>query len=318
MKALDFRDVSLVSRQVSTISSRDEIDTSVEFCGRKLSVPIIASPMKDVCDGHVANLMMEYGAFGIIHRFSSVAQQVAEYQRAKGAGCAIGINGDWEERYNALYKAGCRIFCIDVASGANKNILPNIEHIRRDEDTYIIIGNTVSAEGFLFLEFNNVNAVRVGVAGGTGCTTKNATGIYHPMISLIKETYHGRQDHRVSIISDGGIKEPSDFCKAIIFGADVCMLGSLIANTKESPAEKIQKGDGKWYTQFSGSASEKVQELYKDLPRYIEGKTTHIEYKEERLKELLNRFVEGLRSSMSYFNSRNLEEYRKNIDYVQV
>ncbi len=317
MKALDFRDVSLVSRQVSTISSRDEIDTSVEFCGRKLSVPIIASPMTDVCDGYIANLMMEYGAFGIIHRFSSVVQQVAEYQRAKGAGCAIGINGDWQERYNALYKAGCRVFCIDVASGANKNILPNIEYIRRDEDSYIIIGNTVSVEGFLFLEFHDVNAVRVGVAGGAGCTTKNATAIYHPMISLIKETYHGRQDSKVSIISDGGIKEPSDFCKAMIFGADVCMLGSLIANTKESPAERIPK-DGKRYTQFSGSASEKVQQVYKDLPRYIEGKTTYIEYKEEKLKELLDRFVEGLRSSMSYFNARTLSEYRQNIDYVTI
>ncbi len=317
MKALDYKDVSLVSRQVSTISSRDEIDTSVEFCGRKLSIPIIASPMKDVCDGYLASIMMDNGAFGIIHRFSSVAQQVAEYKKAPGAGCAIGINNDWQERYNALYKAGCRIFCVDVASGANKNIIPNLEYMRRDEDSYIVIGNTVSIEGFLFLEFNDVNAVRVGVAGGAGCTTKNATGIYHPMISLIKETYHGRQDHRVSIIADGGIKEPGDFCKAVIFGADVAMFGSLLANTKESPAEKITKG-GKRYTQYSGSASEKTQQIYKDVPRYIEGRTTLLEFKDETVKELLNRFSEGLRSSMSYFNARNLAEYRKNIDYVQV
>lgn len=316
MKALDYKDVSLVSRQVSTISSRDEIDTSVEFCGTKLSIPIIASPMKDVCDGYLASIMMDNGAFGIIHRFSSVAQQVAEYKKAPGAGCAVGINNDWEERYNALYKAGCRIFCIDVASGANWNIQPIINKIRLDEDTYVIVGNTVSTEGFLFLEFSKANAVRVGVAGGAGCTTKNATGIYQPMISLIKETYHGRQDRHISIIADGGIKEPGDFCKAVIFGADVAMFGSLLANTKESPAEKINKG-GKRYTQYSGSASEKTQQIYKDVPRYIEGRTTLLEYKEETVKELLNRFSEGLRSSMSYFNARNLDEYRKNIDYVQ-
>jgi IMP dehydrogenase/GMP reductase len=317
MKSLDYRDVSLVSRQISTISSRDEIDTSVEFCGRKLTVPIIASPMKDTCDGYMASLMLEHGAFGIIHRFSSVAQQVYEYKQAKGAGCAIGINGDWEERYEALYDAGCRIFCIDVASGANKNILPNIKRIQQDGDSYIIIGNTVSAEGFLFLEFSQVNAVRVGVAGGAGCTTKHATGIFHPMISLVKETYHSRQNHHVSIIADGGIKEPADFCKSIIFGADVAMFGSLLANTKESPAEKIFE-DGKRYTQFSGSASERVQQTYKDIPKYIEGRTTLLEYKEETVKELLNRFTEGLKSSMSYFNARNLEEYRRNIDYVTV
>ncbi len=317
MKALDFKDVSLVSRQISTISSRGEIDTSVDFCGGRLSVPIIASPMKDVCDARVANIMMENGAFGIIHRFSSVAQQVSEYKKAKGAGCAIGINGDWEERYNALYKAGCRVFCLDVANGANKNIAANLERIARDGDSYVIVGNTVSTEGFAFLEFSLVDAVRVGVAGGAGCTTKNATGIYHPMISLIKETYHGRQNSKITIIADGGIKEPSDFCKAIIFGADVCMFGSLLANTKEAPSEKIHK-DGKWYTQYSGSASEKVQQTYKDIPKYIEGRTTLIEFKEEKIKEVLNRFTEGLKSSMSYFNARNLEEYRKNIDYVQV
>jgi IMP dehydrogenase len=318
MSALDYGDVSLVSRQVSTIKSRDEIDTSVEFCGRKLSIPIVASPMLDVCDGPLAKRMMDYGAFGIIHRFSSIAQQVSQFRVAHGAGCAIGINGDWNERFQALYKAGCRIFCLDVANGASFNVLEVLATLHTN-NCYSIVGNTVSREGYKFLAINSANAVRVGVAGGAGCTTKNATGIYHPMLSLLEETYIDKtfygHDYQSTIIADGGIKEPSDFCKAIAFGADVVMLGSLIANTTASPAERLFK-DGKHYTVYRGSASLDVQSTYKELPRYIEGRSVLLDFHHETLENLLKRFMDGLRSSMSYFNARNLKEYRENMNYV--
>ncbi len=316
MAGLDYSDVSLVSRQVSTIKSRDEISTSVEFCGRKLTIPIVSSPMKDVSDGFFCKRMMDCGAFGIIHRFSNIAEQVSQYRVAPGAGCAIGINGDWFERFEALYKAGCRIFCLDVANGASTSVIPIIKDIR-ERDCYVIVGNTVSLEGYRFLDNNSVNAVRVGVAGGAGCTTKNATGIYHPMLSLIQETYVEKTYMRKKsqIIADGGIKEPGDFCKAIGFGADVVMLGSLLANTSSSPAERIYK-DGKHWTVFRGSASSDIQTTYKEVPRYIEGKSVLLEYHYETVEELLTRFMEGLRSSMSYFNTRTLDGYRGNVNYV--
>jgi IMP dehydrogenase/GMP reductase len=318
MSSLDFHNVSLVSRQVSSIRSRDEIDTSVEFCGRKLSIPIVASPMLDVCDGRIAKLMMDYGAFGIIHRFSNIAEQVSQYRAAPGSGCAIGINGDWQERFESLYKAGCRIFCLDVANGASTLVIEAVGKIKRD-DVYIIAGNLVSGHLYYYLCNNGVSAVRVGVAGGAGCTTKNATGIYNPMISVIKEAYKSKTDgqHTNPIIADGGIKEPADFCKALAFGADVIMLGSLVANCIESPAERYGTGrGGKQYTIYRGSASSDIQSTYRDAVRYIEGRKVLLEYNSERLEELLKRFTEGLRSSMSYFNSRNLTEYRDNMNYV--
>ena len=318
MRALDYKDISLVSRQISTISSRDEIDTSVEFCGRKLSVPIIASPMKDVCDGYIAKLMMDNGAFGIIHRFSSIAQQVAEYQVAPGAGCAIGITGDWFERFEALYQAGCRIFCLDIASRANTAIIPALEKLYISDDLHFIVGNVASAEGFEFCAKQlGVSAVRLGVAGGAGCTTKNATGIYFPMFSLIDEIYKYNIGTPIKTIADGGIKEPGDFCKAIGIGADVVMLGSLIANTIESPARVIKENE-QLYTVYHGSASSEIQKLYRETPRYIEGRQVLLDFHNEHLVSLLNRFIEGLKSSMSYFNARNLNEYRCNINYVEL
>lgn len=317
MKSFDYNSVNLVSRQISTIMSRDEIDTSVYFCGRKLTIPIIASPMKDVCDGYVAQIMIDNGAFGIIHRFCSIAQQVEEYRMAPGAGCALGINDDWYKRFLALHMAGCRVFCIDVALGSHINMIPACESIHKHDATVnLIVGNVVSCQGFNFLEkLPCVKAIRVGVGGGSGCTTTRATGIFYPSVSLIEEVYNNRLNKDISIIADGGIKIPADLCKALAVGADTICLGSLIANTKESPAEK-RRINNAWYTVYRGSASQEIQLEYKKTPKYIEGKQILIEYQEKTIEETLSEFINGLKSSMSYCDAHILSEYKKNVEYI--
>lgn len=144
----------------------------------------------------------------------------------------------------------------------------------------------------------------------SGCTTKNATGIYQGMISCIIECNDVKK--RTFMIADGGIKSPADFCKAIAFGADLVMMGSIIASTKESPAKIHEDGKHKVY---NGSASLEIQKLYKEFPKYIEGTTRLLEYTGMPLEVQLSKYIEGLKSSMSYFNAKKLESYRKNISY---
>lgn len=316
-KKLSFNNISLVPRVVSSISSRDKIDCSIKFCNINLELPIIASPMKDVCNGYVAKTMRKCGAYGIIHRFCSIEEQVKEFVIAnKDAGCAIGINGDAEDRFKELYKEGCRIFCLDVANGANNNIQYIINKTINYKDIFLIVGNIASKETLRWIRcLNRVYGVRLGIGSGEACTTTKATGIFYPHISLLQECVEDKSgfDNHISLIMDGGIKEPRDFCKSIGLGADLIMLGSLIASCNDSPAESFVE-NGKIYKKYRGSASLDIQESYKE-PRYIEGTTKFLKCTQD-ISSLLKEFKEGLQSSMSYFDSKNIMEYRKNISYI--
>lgn len=310
-----YQDIGLVPRILSTIESRDDLNIELKLAHINLKSPIIASPMMDVCDGMVSSIMRSSGGIGIIHRFMSIDDQVIEYNKCHDSACAIGVNSESIDRYNKLYQNGCRIFCIDTANGANTRVLKTIESMKHS-DTSIIVGNVASKECYSILEqFDNVKAIRVGIAGGSACTTKNATGIYRGMLSAIYECASVKK--KTILIADGGINEPSDMCKSIAFGADMIMLGGILAATKESPAEVIQK-DNKLYKVYHGSASFEIQREYREKPKYIEGTTRLLEFKNESIIDVINRFMDGFKSSMSYFNSRSISEYRNNIDYIHI
>ncbi len=316
---LDYRNVSLVSRKISSIVSRDEIDTSTEFCGVKLDVPIVAPPMVDVCNGPVALKIRQYGGFAFLHRFCTIEEQVEQFKLSdRTAGCALGLV-DWMDRFKKLYVAGCRVFCIDVANGACETVKKIAKEIKdKYFDVKLLTGNICSREGFEFLYYYS-DAIRLNVGSGHACRTTNVTGIYHPSLSLIDEcklaaerlyNYEDAKSHN-KIVSDGGINEPGDMCKSLIWGSSCVMIGSQIAACKDSPAQRTSLG----LKIYHGSASYENQLLYKETPKYIEGTTRYLECK-ETIEELFSRYKEGLKSSMSYFNARNLTEYRANLDYV--
>jgi IMP dehydrogenase len=319
---LGYKDVSLISRQISTIPSRDQIQIHVQlFPGVSLTTPVISSPMKDVTNASVAKELRKLGGIGILHRFCSIDEHVEEYHKVDYTCiCAVGL--DQNDRLSALYTAGCKYFCLDTANGANIRVKEFINSTRTSyPDIYWIVGNVVSKEGFDFCaSIDGVTAVRVGVSGGGACSTYKSTGIFHAPISLINEckidsNHFINSNPDVLLIADGGIEEPLDLAKSLIFGADICMCGSLIASTMDSPATIIHQ-DGRMYKVLHGSASFEIQRLHRENVKYIEGKSILLEYNSESLEDLIERFMWGLRSSMSYYNARTLEEYRANLDYT--
>lgn len=310
---LDYKDISIIPSEISEIESRStDIKTNSLLGKFNCKIPIIGSPMKDVCNGHSVNKLIELGCFGIIHRFNTVDEQIIEFNTNKLAACAIGINGDYLERFQLLYKNGCRLFCIDVANGASIFVEKTINQLLKiHNDICFIVGNVASPKTYKWCSsLPNVIGVRVGIAGGKACTTRNSTGVYCPMFSLIQECKSIKEENDACIIADGGINEPQDFCKAIIAGADFIMLGSVLSKATDSPAESIFK-DGAFYKIYHGSASFDIQKIYKDSPKYIEGKTILLD-STETIEQIITRFHDGLVSSMSYLNAKSILLYQKN------
>ena len=312
----NLKDICLIPRVVSSVRSREDVDTSIKMGNIDLKVPVIASPMKDVCDGDFGSKLIDLGCFGIVHRFCSIDEQAQEVKKNKNLGAAIGTNGDCQERFIELCKAGCRTYCIDVANGASEIVRGAInKFLAIDQYVKFIVGNVASKENFLWLaKRKNVVGIRVGISGGNACTTKNATGIYHPMASLIQECKCAKNYDMPLIIADGGITGPSDICKAIALGADCVMLGSVLAAASDSPAELIKR-DGVFYKVYHGSASFEIQKNYRERPRYIEGKTSLLDYNNESLEQIITKISDGLQSSMSYFDAKTISEFQEKVSW---
>lgn len=393
-KALDYNDITLVPRKISEQEHRNG-DTSIECFGIKLDMPIIAAPMPDVCNGEMAAVLSENGALGIIHRFQSIELQSKEFLLRRFGNkdalgndivpikeyfaCAVGVTGDYQDRFKALYNVGCRIFCLDTANGANIQVKKAVDWIKEFElkqvglhlhattiksledvqktyindkyKIYLIAGNVATKEGYTFLADLKVDAARVGISGGSVCLTRTETGVYVPMVTAINECVKRRKDiakrraidktdwklfleNRTDIykknyqeelkslpliIADGGIKKPADANKALALGADLVMMGGMFAGTKESPGPVIKGTDGKLYKMLRGAASFGVQKEYTGKePKFNEGNEVFIEYKHQSAAEVIERFKAGLQSSMSYMNAKDLNEFRQNVDFMEI
>ena len=318
--AFDYDDVTLVPRVTSTLAHRADARTSVEIGPVRLEVPMLGSPMPDVCGVDMCLALAEHGALGVLHRFQSIDAQVSELhqvlQRGGPVAAAVGSTGDHRERFDRLRDAGCRVVCIDTANGAHEQVADAIAWMRsRDADMFVIAGNVASAEGFGWLEDAGADAIRVGIAGGSVCETRNETGVFVPTPHAVAEAAAARRT--ALIIGDSGVRHPADVCKLLALGADCVMVGSVLAGTREAPGRVIVI-DGKKYKIMRGAASFSVQQEYgDDDPEYIEGSETMVAYKGS-VAGVMRRYLAGLRSSMSYMNARSLEEYRQNVSVLRL
>jgi IMP dehydrogenase len=317
--AFDYDHVSLVPRVASTMLHRADASPEVQLGPRRLTIPLLAAPMPDVCGPEMCRALAAAGALGVLHRFQSVEEQVAEFNVADAGaplsvGAAVGVTGDYRERFERLYAAGCRIVCLDTANGAHAQVGAAIEEIRSlASGVFIIAGNVASAEAFRWLEDCGADAIRVGIAGGSVCETRTETAVYAPTPYAVAEAAQVRR--RALIIGDSGVRTPADMCKLLALGADLVMVGSALAGTREAPGRVIVVDDKK-YKIMRGAASFSVQQQAGTAdPGYVEGTETLVPYK-GGTDDVIRRYLAGLRSSMSYMDARNLEEYRRNVSFL--
>ncbi|MDO5300995.1 MAG: IMP dehydrogenase [Tissierellia bacterium] len=241
------------------------------------------------------------------------------------AGAAIGVTRDVMERVEALRAAKVDVFVIDTAHGQSKNVLKTIKELKTAyRDIELIAGNVATYLGTKDLIEAGADAVKVGIGPGSICTTRVVTGIGVPQITAIMNCAKAGAEKGVPIIGDGGIKYSGDITKAIAAGADVVMMGSLLAGTEESPGEEIfvegrrfksYRGMGSLGAMSSGSSDRYFQSgTKKYVPEGVEGR---VPYK-GKTGEVIYQLLGGLKSGMGYVGAKNILELKENSEYMVI
>ena len=240
-------------------------------------------------------------------------------------GAAIGVTNDALERVEAVVNAGADLIALDSAHGHSQNIINKVKEIKAAYPGLpIIAGNIATAEAALALIKAGADALKVGIGPGSICTTRVVAGIGVPQITAIYDVAQVAKKYDIPVIADGGIKYSGDVVKAIAAGADVVMMGSLLAGCDESPGAfeiyqgrrfKVYRGMGSLAAMEKGSKDRYFQTGSKKLvPEGVEGR---VPYKGP-LSDTIFQMIGGLRSGMGYCGTKTIADLKKNGKFIRI
>ena len=240
-------------------------------------------------------------------------------------GAAVGCTPDILKRVDALVNAHVDVIVIDTAHGHSLNVLKTFAMVKEKyPDLQVIAGNVATSEATKALIDCGVDAVKVGIGPGSICTTRIVAGIGVPQITAVMNCYEMAQKYNIPIIADGGIKFSGDITKAIAAGANVVMLGGLLAGCDESPGDfelyqgrkyKVYRGMGSLAAMENGSKDRYFQANAKKLvPEGVEGRVAYKGTVEDTIFQLIG----GLRSGMGYCGAATIEELKEKGRFVKI
>jgi IMP dehydrogenase len=313
----------------------------------KLNIPVFSSPMDTVTESAMAIAIAKMGGMGIIHRSMSINDQVEQLKLVKNTvlsidittqatdnkgmllcGTAVGASPDFEERVRALADAGTDLFVLDTAQGFAQYIIEYIKTIKTITNIPVMGGNVVTYQGAMALIKAGANILRVGMGPGSICTTRIVTGVGVPQLTAISEVKRAILDSgaNVKVIADGGIKQIGDIAKAIAFGADAVMLGSLLAGFDQCPGEtiefneqkyKLYRGMGSIGAMQKGGAARYGQAGNNAKKLVAEGVEGMVKHKGD-VEDFLFQIQGGLKSACYNIGGRNLQEFQDKVKYIKI
>ena len=244
------------------------------------------------------------------------------------AGAAVGVGEGTEERVEALIEAGADVLIVDTAHGHAQGVLDRVQWIKKNfKNIEVIGGNVGTGDGAKALVDHGADGVKVGIGPGSICTTRIVAGVGVPQITAIQNVAEALAQAGVPLIADGGVRYSGDVAKALAAGAHAVMLGSLFAGTDESPGEielyqgrsyKSYRGMGSLGAMQKGAADRYFQDSEMNVDKLVpEGVEGRVPYKGSAIW-VIQQLTGGLRASMGYTGSENIEQLRTKTQFVEI
>jgi len=315
-----------ISQKKNLVTSRLDVDTTSEVVrGVRRPIPMIAANMSTVCNAQFCIQLHKLGALGIMHRAAPEEELLDEIQTiaesVANPAASVGVGEDQIIFSRKLIERGAEILCVDIAHGYSDSVIEMGQAIRDiNPDVKIILGNTTNV-GLLVeaAKANVADAIKVGIAQGSACETKNTAGCTEKQFSAVLKFKNVAKEYGIPVISDGGIREPADMVKAIAAGANSIMAGSVFARCPESAAP-VYHIDGKDKKLYAGMASRFVQQMWKGGLKEgtcPEGKVNYLELGES-VEKLLERWSGALKSGITYAGGYDIESFQANASFVKL
>ncbi|SAK63988.1 inosine 5'-monophosphate dehydrogenase [Caballeronia fortuita] len=243
-------------------------------------------------------------------------------------GAAVGVGPDNEERVDLLAQAGVDVIVVDTAHGHSQGVLERVRWVKQNyPHVQVIGGNIATAAAAKALVEYGADAVKVGIGPGSICTTRIVAGVGVPQITAIANVSEALRGTGVPVVADGGVRFSGDVSKALAAGANVVMMGSMLAGTEESPGDvflyqgrqyKSYRGMGSVGAMKDGAADRYFQDnsanIDKLVPEGIEGRVAY----KGSVNAILFQIVGGVRASMGYCGCRTIGELHEKAEFVQI
>ena len=322
----DMRFETDLTRQIGACMTKDSLVTAPEGTSLEEAKAILSEhrieklPLVDD-DGNLKGLI----TIKDIEKATKYPNSAKDGSGRLLVGAAVGVSKDLYDRLDALVSAKADVIIVDTAHGHSAGVLRTLKEIKQAYPHIpVIAGNVATAAGTEALIEAGADAVKVGIGPGSICTTRVIAGIGVPQITAVYESAQVGRRYGIPIIADGGIKYSGDIAKAIAAGANVVMMGNILAGTDESPGEtviyqgrsyKVYRGMGSLGAMKLGSKDRYFQtEAKKLVPEGIEGR---VPYK-GMLADTIFQMVGGLRASMGYCGCHNIQEMIENTQFIQI
>jgi IMP dehydrogenase/GMP reductase len=323
-ESFGFESISIKQKKNRCLSRLDAETKSEIIRGVTVKIPLIAANMSTVIDANFYIKLSELGAFGFLHRAQSendyCNEVIAVTENCQWVPVSIGVGSDQYDLAQKLIKCGANIIVIDVAHGYSDTVIELGRKLKTDfPHIKMVVGNTVNPDMMYEVE-DFADAVKVGIAQGFACETKNTAGCTEKQFSAVLKFKELSKKMGLPIISDGGLREPADLVKSIAAGANSAMGGSIFASCPESAGDVFYENALPTKKIYAGMASEYVQNRWKGRLKpgtCAEGGVRYLDIGKP-VAQMLEVWQGALRSGITYSGGVDIKSFQECVEFIRI